>query len=367
MRIGIVGLGAVGAAVAARLLSSGRTAGEVGLSAGSEASVAALRERGLRVGESPAALRPGFAASRPAFVRGEDLTGLSAALPRRLSPYQLLLLCTRAEETRSALESALPLLDPAGAVVCLQNGLPEEAAAALAGPQRTFGAVINWSATAIRPGQVEVTGRGDFVLGAASPGEESSAALPGIAWILGAAFPVRVTSNLPGFRWSKLSLNCAISTLGAVSGLTFGELAAHRLGRALCARVVGEVVAVARACGISLERVSGLDPAWLADSGGGDARARLLRPLRRALLLLASRARPRQQSGMLARLRQGRTSGQVDDLNGAVVAAARRRGLAAPLDERLVELVHGIERREEQIGPHQLGRLWDWARERALA
>lgn len=355
MRIAIVGLGAVGAVVAARLSSSGRTAGEVGLAAGGEAQAAALRERGLRVVE---ASRGGLlrAARKPAFVRGEDLTALEAGLPRRLAPYDLILLCTRAEATRSAVSAALPLLSPAGAVVCLQNGLPEQAVAALAGPQRTFGAVINWSATARRPGEVEVTGRGDFVLGAAEPGEDAEPRLAQIAWVLGAAFPVRITGNLPGARWSKLALNCAISTLGAVSGLPFGALALHASARALALRAIGEASAVARARGVRLERVSGLDPRWLAD---GEGAGRLALPLRHALFLLASRARPRQRSGMLDRLLAGRTSGQVDDLNGAVVREAAAAGVAAPVNQALLDLVHAIEAGRERPGPHQLEALRD--------
>jgi ketopantoate reductase len=60
---------------------------------------------------------------------------------------------------------------------------------------------------------------------------------------------------------------------------------------------------------------------------------------------------------MLVRLLAGRTSGQIDDLNGAVVRAARPLGVPVPLNERLLALVHAIERREEQLGPHQLTRL----------
>ena len=75
------------------------------------------------------------------------------------------------------------------------------------------------------------------------------------------------------------------------------------------------------------------------------------------IIRLAARVRPRQRSGMLVRLLEGRPAGQVDDLNGAVVRAASEVGVAAPLNARLVELVHGIERGEERLGPHQLAAL----------
>jgi 2-dehydropantoate 2-reductase len=60
---------------------------------------------------------------------------------------------------------------------------------------------------------------------------------------------------------------------------------------------------------------------------------------------------------MLMRLLEGRPAGQVDDLNGAVVRAGREAGVATPLNARLVELVHRIERGEERLGPHQLAAL----------
>jgi 2-dehydropantoate 2-reductase len=345
VRIGVIGLGAVGSVVAARLLRTAEAGERIALAAGSERAAQALRWAGLSVrGPGPEADVPGM-----------RLELLATALPLQAAPYDLLLLCTRAEATEAALAQALPLLAAGGAVVCLQNGLPEERVAARAGADRTLGAVINWSATAEAPGRVQVTGQGNFVLGGAAAGAKRKVNFA--AAVLCRVFPVVTTDNLAGFRWSKLALNCAISTLGAVSGLSFGELAMRREGRALCARVVGEVVAVARAGGVRLERVSGLDPSWLADGGGRAKAALLLRPLRRALVFLASRARPRQRSGMLERLLAGRTSGQVDDLNGAVVAAARARGLLVPLNEKLLALVHAIERGEERIGPHQLERL----------
>ena len=350
MRIGIIGVGAIGGAVAARLLAS-RPKGEViALAAGSARSAEALREHGLSVSEK------GKRVSFPPSA----IPDVAPALTPRLAPYDLFLLCTRAEATEAALGAALPLLSTQGAVVCLQNGLPEAGVGALAGAERTLGAVIGWSATALEPGRIAITGRGGFLLGAAGPseGEQPSKAARSLSVrrlavasaVLERAFPVRVTANLQGARWSKLALNCAISTLGAVLGLSFGELALRPVARTLALRVIGEVVSVARAAGVRLTRVSGLHPAWLAARAGPDP----FLPLRHALFVIASRARPRQRSGMLERLLAGRTSGQIDDLNGAVVRAARPLEVPVPLNEQLVALVHAIERGDEELGAHHL-------------
>jgi 2-dehydropantoate 2-reductase len=309
MRIGVIGLGAIGGVVAARLLRSGL---EVALAAGRSAG--AIGERGLRVrGESDV---------RPSLV--------SAALPE--GRYDLLLLCTRTGDTAKALAPAVPMLAPEGAVVCLQNGLPEEKAAALAGAGRVLGAVIGWSASAEGPGSYLVTGGGKFTLGGSSP------RLADARDALARAFPVKVTDNLAGARWSKLALNCAISTLGAVSGLSLGELAARREVRALGLAVVAEVVAAAHSRGVRLERVSGLRP---------DKLVRWPLALQHTAFWLSARRRPRQRSGMIARLREGRSAG-VEDLNELI---------DGPVNRKLCALVHAIERGEKQIDPRHLEAL----------
>ena len=282
MRIGVIGLGAIGGVVAERL--------------------------------SRAGLAPALAAGRRERLPGDK--------------YDLILLCTRTADIESALGPAAPLLAADGAVVCLQNGLPEERAAKIVGPRRVLGAVIGWSAS--RGG--EVTGRGKFTLGGESPRLEDARR------ILERAFPVKVTPNLPGARWTKLAFNCAMSTLGAVSGLSLGELAARRAVRTLALRIFAEVVDVARERGVRTEPVSGIQPGVLLA---------LPAPLQHAALWLAVRGRTRQRTGMIALLQQGRPAG-VEDLNELI---------DRPLNRRLVGMVREIEKGQRKIDPRNLKEL----------
>lgn len=342
LRIGVIGLGAIGGPVAARL-AAGLPAAELRLAAGSEATAARLRALGLTVE------LPGEVLKVPAAQFALPKLSIDVQLPAVEGGYHVLLLCVRSEATQTALLHAVPLLAGSGAIVCLQNGLPEEAAAAQAGAGRTLGAVIGWSATVERPGHYRITGMGGFRLGAFVP--EGRARLELGQQVLARVFPTRITQNLAGARWGKLALNCAISTLGAVSGLSFGELAQRPLARRLALRCIGEVVAVAHASGIALEPSSGLRAEWL------DGLSRpWLNPLRGLLFRLAAAQRPTQRSGMLERLLAGRTSGQIDDLNGAVVRVAERLGVAVPVNRALLDLVRAIERGEVAIGPENLTR-----------
>lgn len=296
MRIGVIGLGAIGGVMAERL--------------------------------SPKA--PALAAGRHAPEWRSRFPQVAATLPE--DRYDLILLCTRTAETEKALAPALPFLASDGAVICLQNGLPEAHAARLAGEGRVLGAVIGWSASVRAPGQVEVTGGGKFILGGTSP------RLADAARILALAFPVRVTNNLEGARWSKLAMNCAMSTLGAVSGLSLGELAASRRVRQLALEVVREVVGEGAARGVRFEPVAGIRPDWLARVPG---------PLAHAAIWLAARRRPAQRTGMIARLRDGRSAG-IDDLNALI---------DRPRNRALTQMVREIEQGARPISPRNFEEL----------
>ena len=81
---------------------------------------------------------------------------------------------------------------------------------------------------------------------------------------------VIATSSLPisfisASEVGLLSINCAISSLGTLGGDRLGVLMRHRYMRRLALEIMTEVVAIARASGVRLEKVSGtLDLDWIA-------------------------------------------------------------------------------------------------------
>ena len=248
--------------------------------------------------------------------------------PLRAGAYDFILLCTRTTDLETALAPAAPLLAADGAVVCLQNGLPEERAARIVGRERVLGTVIGWSAD--RSG--EITGKGKFILGGDSP------RLPEAAGLLRHVFPVQVTQNLQGARWSKLAMNCAMSTLGAVSGLSLGEMAASRRIRRLALQVMREVVDIAKEKAVRMERVSGLRPDKLVSAPAF---------VGHAAIWLAVRGRTRQRTGMIARLRAGRSAG-IEDLNALI---------PGPINQALTVMVREIEAGKRPIDPRNLDDL----------
>ena len=71
------------------------------------------------------------------------------------------------------------------------------------------------------PGLYEKTAAGGFTLGYpfARPGRALDVDDGVLARALESVGPVEITGNLRGKRWSKLAINCAISTLGTLGAI----------------------------------------------------------------------------------------------------------------------------------------------------
>jgi len=221
-----------------------------------------------------------------------------------------------------------------GVMLCLQNGLCEERVAAIVGPDRTIGGVVAWGAAMPEPGVYDRTAAGGFAIGRMSGHVDER--LEGLGRLLECVGPTEMTRNLAGKRWSKLAINCAISSLGTLGGDRLGALLQHRHVRRLALEIMTEVVHVARRESVALEKVSGtLDLDWIAltederRTGGSPA---LL--AKHALLYAVGLRFRRMRSSMLAAIERGRPPA-VDFLNGEIVERGKRLSVPTPVNARV--------------------------------
>jgi len=226
-------------------------------------------------------------------------------------------------------------------MVCFQNGLCEERIAALAGPERTLGAIVAWGASMVEPGLYDRTSAGGFVIGSLDGAPDDR--LDELARFLEAIGPATVSANLAGARWSKLAINCAITSLGTMGGDRLGPLIRHRHVRRLALEIMTEVVAVARALSVRLEKVSGtLDLDWIALTDAERVAAGSPGLFAKHALLLAVGARYRRlRSSMLAAIERGRPPA-IDFLNGEVVTRGEALGIPTPINAAIREQVREI-------------------------
>jgi 2-dehydropantoate 2-reductase len=282
---------------------------------------------------------------------------MHVGVPPRAGGYDVVLLATQPPQVEEAARTAAPHLAPGGAMVCFQNGLCEARIARIVGPERVVGGIVAWGAAMPAPGVYERTSDGGFVVGRLDGSHD--ALCDSIARMLEVIGPVALTDNLAGARWSKLAINAAISSLGTIGGDRLGPLVLHRTVRRLVLEVMTEAVAVARREGVRLEKVAGtLDLEWIALTDEERRAAGSVGLASKHTLLLAVGFRYRRmRSSMLAAIERGRPPA-VDFLNGEIVERARRHGLAAPINEAVVTLVHAIARGEKRSGLPTLRALY---------
>jgi 2-dehydropantoate 2-reductase len=321
----VVGAGGIGGITAAGLAELGVP---VVCVTGREDIARVLNERGARVREA----------------EGERVArGLRAfaTLPGGEGPFSFVLRAVQPPQVEEAARAAAPHLAEQGRMVCFQNGLCEQRIAGIVGEQRALGAVVGWGASQLAPGDYERTAAGGFTLGYLDG--RIDAPVERLGRLLECVGPVEISTNLLGARWSKLAINCAISTIGTLGGERLGPLVRHRVVRRLALELMTEVVEVARAEGVKLQKVSGtLDLDWMALTEAERFSVGSASLVAKHGMLLAVGARfRRMRSSMLAAIERGRMPA-VDYLNGEVVERGRRHRIATPVNLQAQRMVHEI-------------------------
>lgn len=345
-RVLVVGAGAIGGIVAAGLLRSGLPVVTLTTNTGIERALGSSGFRTLQKGRAET------------FVPAGDV--IHALIPGGPA-FDLVLLATQPPQVEEAARSVVEGLAPDGRMVCFQNGLCEERVARIAGRERTLGAVIAWGASMREPGVYEMTSKGGFTVGRLDGRPDDRARE--LATVLQAVAPTRLTDNLLGARWSKLAINCAISTLGTIGGDRVGALMRRSFVRRLALEIMTEAAEVARAKRVQLEKVAGtVDLDWLSlveEERRGRARARLA--TKHAVLLAAGFRYRRLRSSMLSAIERGRVPA-VDFLNGEVVEHGRALGLVATVNQAARERVWQISRKEARPSLETLHALYESTR-----
>ena len=326
-RIAIYGAGAMGTVLGAWLTKGGL---KVDLITRNRAHVQAMQENGATVVY--------------AVDGGEEVIKVNALLPSEMTgQYDVIFLMTKQRYNDEILTGLLPFLKEDGVVCTTQNGLPEQSVAELVGGHRTYGAVTSYGASFIEAGKVAMTS--DVLAirmqvgGYQKDGEKLSLLqeiLSHAENAVGEAF-VSTTDNLLGARYAKLAINAAFSGLSVMTGLTFGEVAKKPKTRKLALGIIWECIAVAKANGVTLEKMQGYDMEKLL--GGNTEIKRFISYM---VLPFAIKRHKKLRSGMLMDIQNGRKC-EIDFVNGIVAREGAWAGVETPLCSQRVEIVHGIE------------------------
>lgn len=317
----IWGAGAIGGAIGASFIESGRSVIFVDNVA---EHVAAINLHGLRI----------------TGPLGDKTLQAEAYLPEQLEGrYSCVLLAVKSHHTAAAIHQIAPLLAAEGFVVSMQNGLNERVIADVIGVERTVGAFLNFGADFIEPGVIHHGGRGAVVIGeldgVTRPRTEELYSL-----LLNFDPAAILSPNIWGFLWAKMIYG-ALLYATALTDDSIADVLAMPQFRPLLTALARELGAVAHAQGIVLQGFDGFDPqAFLPEASEEHTQQSF------DAMVAHNRRSAKSHSGIWRDLAVRKRQTEIDAQIAPAIDIGIGFNLPMPLTTRLVELIHRVERGE---------------------
>ncbi|MFW6457783.1 MAG: ketopantoate reductase family protein [Halodesulfurarchaeum sp.] len=297
MRVGIVGPGAVGLALASAL---DRT-NQVTLLGRDPEQVGAIESSGL------IARRPDGASVRAHPSITTDPTQLEAA--------DVIVLAVKSYDTADAMGDIAPVVGSTP-VLTVQNGFGNVERIASAAPHSpTLAATTTLGAVREAPDRVRIATFGHTTIGPAF--EADQRVVESVAEAFTASgLSVEITTDVEGAIWEKALINAGINPISALARVPNGRLRSGP-GKDLLVQTVEEAATVARAAGYGVTD-----------------------PVGKTLAVVENSAENR--SSMLRDLMAGNRT-EIEALNGAIVARGEDLGVPVPVNRTLTALVRAGE------------------------
>jgi 2-dehydropantoate 2-reductase len=333
MQILIVGIGALGGTIAARAIHTGLP---VRLAARNSDSAEALRRSGLRVSGIGGEVKADAidVAAVEAYGKGDQ--------------FDLILLATKAQDALEVAPHVVGLLAPDGVILPIQNGGVARVLADRLGEDKILGGFSNLGATMMEPGVYEQKNAGHLVIGELAGGV--SERVERLAQELGRAIEVKVSSNMTGAIWSKLLINCSVTTIGAICSQTMRQYMDTKAGKEVFRRTYEEALSVALATGTRPERlaVDPIPPGWASNVAVEERYESWVE----AMIAFYGDVKP----SMLQDFERGQKT-EIDFINGYVVTLGHASGVPVDMNAKITGLVRQIERGEFQATPDRMNDL----------
>jgi 2-dehydropantoate 2-reductase len=318
MRIAVMGAGSLGTVVGAMLTRAGL---DVSMVDANREYVAALNQKGSKVVGMLDITQP---------VRALTPDGMEGI-------YDLVVYLVKVFYDEQALPQVLPHLGADSLLITLQNGIPEERVAAFIGRERTLGGAVMWAAELLEPGVSRMTSDPDqmeYEIGELDG--RVTERIKRVKSVLDHAGTAKINENLPGLRWTKLLVNVGYSGMSTMLGVAAGEILDNDKASDAVIHIMIETILTARALGIKMEPLRGMDPGIILDLARQDMGSL------RAILKNTGADFRDSKASMLQDLEKGLPC-EVEGLNGYLAELASKTGVAAPVNDQVTRFIREIQ------------------------
>ncbi len=324
----VYGAGAIGSAIAAYLTRGGY---DVTVIDPWYAHIVAIQRNGLHVTDPD----------------GEFTVKMKALLHdqvREAGPIDILFLAVKSMDTEMCTRYLAPYLSEDGYIVSAQNSLNEEIISSIVGVEKTMGLVVTLGAGVYKPGELlrdsGLRERLAFQVGELDGSDTPR--LQALAEMMEAAGITKVTDDIWAALWTKLAGNSMGNALSGITGQTSHPFTRNAPARKVSMLIGREVIQVGEAHGISFGNVGGVPAKHYKnlEKGGFE-------------IIDAAMTKNIPQKGsihdkapsLLQDVMKARRS-EVDYLNGLVVRKGEEKGVPAPVNQAVVEVMYRVDRGE---------------------
>ena len=324
--IGVIGLGAIGGIMAAFMKKAGYS---IEVAAKYEDYAELVETEGVSV----IGIKGKHKVKIPAVPRAKDFTGKK----------DIIFLAVKATDMMDIAPDMKEKLKESGRVVTLQNGITQPKLGEIIDPKKIIACVIGFGGTIHGKGKVEVTSKGEFVIGTINNREDPQ--LKAIKTLLDTTYPTYISENMIGYLYAKLIINSCITSLGAICGLYLGEMLKKKKVREIFIKIMEEAIDVADAMGIKVEPYADRLDYYSFLKDGFFAR------IKRHLTIRVIGFKYRKiKSSSLQSLERGKPT-EVDYLNGYIIEQGEKHGVKTPVNDKVVEIIKEIEDEKRKISP----------------
>lgn len=315
MKIAVIGAGAIGNLIAGYLKSKGQNV----LLVGRNDSVRAIEANGVEI----------------SGVRGSFKIEIDTSTKLNHKP-DLVILATKTQDIDAASKDNFEFLGEA-TILTTQNGIRADDIVAGYVPQKNIvSSIVMFGATYLEPGRAIHNFEGGWVIGKMFEGNDAKTVEVGE--VLNKIFPTIVTEHIKGMKYLKIFVNannCIPAILGRSMQEAFSDVGISRISIAIWK----EGLEIVHKSGINLLSLPGfpLERLMKLASMPIDEAAKIFSGI------MINLSKEPVYGSILQSIKRGKTS-EIDYINGEFVNLAYVCNSCAPLNEKLVEMVHRVER-----------------------
>ncbi|MBR5497475.1 MAG: ketopantoate reductase family protein [Clostridia bacterium] len=332
MKTLLIGAGAIGGTVAVLTKNAGY---DVSVLCHSEKTKNEINEKGLSLHGAKGELHADFTCYCSADEIGNE-------------KFDICIIATKYSAMCETAKAVLPYLKDNSLVVGMQNGILTEELAEVVGRNRAVGCMLGFGATRNSPTDVTMTSLGEMYIG--MPDGYHPENLDKLRDMLEAVLPTAISDNITRQQYSKLIINSCINATAGITGKTLGDIIDDSRAGKLFLAIAREGMHVAKAMGINVPKYGKLLEyrlLMLMDNAPYNAICRLI------VKLVAKIKYADVKPSTLQSLERGELT-EIDIFNGYIASKGSEFSVSTPVNTKLTEMIHEIERGERQITPDNL-------------